>query len=117
MQVTIYHNPRCSKSRQALDILHEYDIQPEIIDYLSTPPTVAQLKYILRLLNCPARALLRRKEQLYLDMGLNNPSLSDIDIINTMREYPMLIERPIIVVDQRFAFVARPPEKILEYLS
>lgn len=117
MQVTIYHNPSCSKSRQALKILHEQNILVTIVDYLSEPPTKTKLKSLLYLLNCPAQALLRTKESLYAELKLDDSSIhSEETLIDIMHRYPQLIERPIVVIDDTIAFIARPPEKILEYL-
>ena len=116
MAVSIYHNPRCSKSRQTLELIEERNITPKIIEYLKTPPSESELKHILKLLQISARDLLRTKESEYKDLGLDNPELSEDQIIDIMTRHPKLIERPIVVSDNRAA-IGRPPEKVLEILS
>lgn len=113
--VTIYHNPRCSKSRQALELLRARGIEPEIVRYLDTPPTAATIEDLLRRLGMNARALLRTGEPEYHDAGLDDPDLDEADIIAAMAHHPRLIERPIVVAGDRAA-LGRPPEKILEIL-
>ncbi|MDO3382104.1 arsenate reductase (glutaredoxin) [Gilvimarinus algae] len=110
----IYHNPRCSKSRQALALLHERGIEPEIIKYLDTPPTTGELKAILQKLNMTARQLLRRGEPLYSELELDR-ELSEEALIELMCNHPKLIERPI-VITSKSARVGRPPENVLELL-
>ena len=112
MSVTIFHNPRCSKSRSSLAILNEQGLEPEIRLYLDNPPTEGELKSILAMLNIPARNLLRRGESEYKLLNLADPDVSEIDIIKAMTEYPRLIERPIVIKDGK-AVIGRPPEKIL----
>ena len=112
MSVTIFHNPRCSKSRSSLAILNEQGLEPEIRLYLDNPPTEGELKSILVMLNIPARNLLRRGELEYKLLNLADPDVSEIDIIKAMTEYPRLIERPIVIKDGK-AVIGRPPEKIL----
>lgn len=114
--VTIYHNPRCSKSREALALLRERGLTPDVVLYLETPPDAAGLKTLLRQLDLPARALLRTKEEEYQALGLNNPALSDDALIAAMVQHPRLIERPI-VIHQGRAVIARPAEKALELLA
>lgn len=114
-KITIYHNPRCSKSRQVLDLLKEHHKQPEIIEYLKTPPSVKQLTQLLRQLNMKPRELMRKGEEVYRTLDLNNPKHNDNDLIETMAKNPILIERPIVVVNDR-AILARPPEKVMELL-
>jgi len=115
MSVTIYHNPRCSKSRQTLSLLQEKGIEPEIIEYLSTPPTPAKLKEIIRMLGISARDLMRNKEDAYKSNGLDNNNLDEDELINAMIENPVLIERPIVLSDGQAA-IGRPPENILEII-
>lgn len=115
MKLTIYHNPRCSKSRATLKLLEERGQKPEIIEYLKTPPDAATLKKLLRQLDMKPRELLRDKETAYKEAGLDDPGLSDDDIIAAMVEHPILIERPIVVAGNRAA-LGRPPEKVLEIL-
>ncbi|ADJ27160.1 arsenate reductase (glutaredoxin) [Nitrosococcus watsonii] len=114
-QVSIYHNPRCSKSRQTLQLLREQGIEPVIIEYLKSPPTPAQLSEILQLLDKQPRDLMRQKEAEYEDNGLDNPSLSREQLIAAMLAYPILIERPIVLANGKAA-IGRPPEKVLEIL-
>lgn len=116
MSVSIYHNPRCSKSRQTLELLETQNIKPTVIEYLKTPPDKSELKHILELLQITARDLLRTKEAEFTELGLDNPDLDDDQIIDIMIKHPKLIERPIVVTD-RAAAIGRPPEKVLEILS
>lgn len=114
-QVTLYHNPRCSTSRKALALLEERDLRPEIVHYLKTPPSAAQLKEIAAATGEPLRALLRTKQAEYGEQGLDNPALSDDQIAAAMVATPVLINRPI-VVTSKGARLGRPLEKILEIL-
>jgi len=115
MSVTIYHNPRCSKSRQTLALLQEHGIEPTIIEYLKTPPDAETLRRLLDALGLSPRELMRRKEKEYKELGLDDPSLSDDDLIQAMVEHPRLIERPIVVTDKGVA-IGRPPENVLKVL-
>lgn len=114
-QISIFHNPRCSKSRGALELLEERGIQPEIIRYLETPPSAADLKALLGKLGIGARQLLRTGEDEYKELDLANPALSDDQLIEAMTSHPKLIERPIVIVGDK-AVIGRPPEKVLEIL-
>lgn len=116
MTVTIYHNPRCSKSRQTLQLLLDRGIQPVVIEYLKTPPAEAELKRILGLLHLQPRQLLRRKEPLYRELGLDDNSLKDKELIDAMQEHPILMERPIVEANGK-AVIGRPPEKVLEIIQ
>ena len=116
MALTLYHNPRCSKSRQTLALLRESGRDPEVIEYLKTPPSAAELKRILKLLGLAPRDLMRRKEAPYKDLKLDDPGLSDDALIAALADNPILIERPILVVDGKKAAVGRPPEAVLEIL-
>ena len=111
----IFHNPRCSKSRQTLELLTERGIEPEIIRYLETPPTEQELKDILSALNLAPRELMRTKEKEYKEQGLNNPELSDEQLIAAMIATPKLIERPIVIANGKVA-LGRPPENVLSIL-
>jgi len=111
----LYHNPRCSKSRGALELIHERGIEPRVIAYLDTPPTRDELRELLRLLALPARALLRTGEDEYAALGLADASLSDDALIDVMVVHPRLIERPIFVHAGR-AVIGRPPEQVLTLL-
>ncbi len=115
MNTTIYHNPRCSKSRQTLQLLEERGIQPEVIKYLETPPDEATLKTLLDMLGLEPRQLMRQKEAEYKELGLDNPGLGRDALIRAMIEHPKLIERPIVVKDGK-AVLGRPPEDVLEIL-
>ncbi len=115
MSVTIYHNPRCSKSRQTLALLQEKGIEPEIIEYLKTPPDADTLKKLLKLLDMQPRDLMRKKEAPYKALSLADESLSDDDLIRAMVENPILIERPIVVANGKAA-IGRPPESVLDIL-
>jgi arsenate reductase len=110
---TIYHNPRCSKSRQTLALLGEHGVEPEVIEYLETPPSAAELKQILSMLGIGPRDLLRRKEA--GEAGLNDPAMDDDALIEAMVANPIVIERPIVVNNGKAA-VGRPPESVLDIL-
>ena len=116
MSVKIYHNPRCSKSRQTLAILQENGVEPEIIEYLKHPPSKAQLKTILTLLNMDPRDLIRKKEPEYKQNHLDDPSLNKEQLLDAMVQHPILIERPIVVSGNK-AVLGRPPDNVLEILS
>ncbi len=113
--ISIYHNPRCSKSRQTLQLLQDKGLEPEIILYLETPPDKAALKALLRKLKINARQLLRKGEIEYKDNQLSNPELSDEQLIDFMLRYPRLIERPIVVAGDKAA-IGRPPESVLDII-
>lgn len=115
MTITIYHNPRCSKSRQTLQLLTEHGMEPEVINYLDTPPIHAELERILQLLHLEPRELMRRKEEEYAGLGLDDPALSRSALIDAMVQHPRLIERPIVIRGKQ-AVIGRPPEKVLEIL-
>lgn len=115
MSVTIYHNPRCSKSRQTLALLEEKGVAPKIIDYLKEPPTVAELKAILKKLKLGPRDLMRKKEEPYKKLKLDNPKLTGDQLIKAMVDNPVLIERPIVVKGAKAA-LGRPPEQVLDIL-
>lgn len=113
--VRIYHNPRCSKSRQTLALIEENGIQPEIIRYLDTPPNADELRAIIDALGVSVRDIIRVKESEYKEQGLDDPSLSDDQIIRILTEHPRLIERPIVVKGNKAA-IGRPPESVLPLL-
>lgn len=115
MGVKIYHNPRCSKSRQTLALLEERGIDPEIVLYLETPPTAKELKAIIAALGVSPRDLMRKKEAPYKDGNLGDETLSDGDLVDAMVVNPILIERPIVVAGARAA-IGRPPETVLDIL-
>lgn len=113
--VTIYHNPRCTKSRQTLKLLEARGIKPKVVEYLKTPPSESELKRLLKQLGIRPRELLRRKEPQYKKLKLDNPALSDAELIRAMAAHPILIERPIVVKGERAA-LGRPPENVLKIL-
>lgn len=115
-ELTLYHNPRCSKSRSALELLEGRGLTPTIIRYLETPPTAAELQDVLNKLGIAPRQLLRTGEDEYKQLDLADSDLSDEQLIEAMVAHPRLIERPILVAGDR-ATVGRPPEKVLEILS
>jgi arsenate reductase len=115
MRVKIYHNPRCGKSRETLKLLESHDFQVEVIEYLKTPPTAMELKEILIKLGIKPRELLRTKEPEYKENGLDDKALSDEELISTMIRIPKLIERPIVLANDK-AVIGRPAERILEIL-
>jgi arsenate reductase (glutaredoxin) len=114
--IRIYHNNRCSKSRSALALLEEHGEPFEIIHYLDTPPSAAELKVLLSQLGIPARQLLRAGEDAYQELHLDDTSLDDNALIDAMVRHPRLIERPIVVAHGK-AVIGRPPEKVLDVLQ
>ncbi|XZG70427.1 arsenate reductase (glutaredoxin) [Chitinibacteraceae bacterium HSL-7] len=115
MNVTLYHNPRCSKSRETLALLEARGIEPVVIEYLKTPPSVAQLRTLLAQLGLSPRALMRTKEDEYQTLGLANTGLTEDQLLEALHAHPRLIERPIVVADGRAA-LGRPPEAVLAIL-
>ncbi|MGE0257347.1 MAG: arsenate reductase (glutaredoxin) [Alphaproteobacteria bacterium] len=113
MTVRIYHNPRCSTSRKTLALLREKGIEPEIVEYLKTPYTAAQLKQLLAQLGVPAKALIRRKEA--AAAGIDPNAISEDELVRAMADHPIVVERPIVVSGGKAA-LGRPPEKVLEVL-
>lgn len=115
MTVTIYHNPRCSKSRETLALLEAKGIKPTIIEYLKSPPSSAELKRILEILGLKPRDLMRLKEASYAALGLGAAGLTEDQLIKAMVENPVLIERPIVLANGKAA-IGRPPENVLTIL-
>lgn len=115
MKITMYHNPRCSKSRQTLELLRDRGVEPKIVEYLSTPPSAGELDEILKRLNLEPRDLMRKQEPEYREAGLDNPELDRAQLIQGMIENPRIIERPIVVTEDKAA-VGRPPENVLSIL-
>ena len=113
--ITIYHNPRCSKSRQTLALIEEKGINPNIKLYLEDSPSEEEIKSLLSKLGIDARKLLRKGEDAYKERGLKDISLSDNALIAAMTEAPKLIERPIVVKGDK-AVLGRPPENVLELI-
>ncbi|MBI3923009.1 MAG: arsenate reductase (glutaredoxin) [Armatimonadetes bacterium] len=125
MEITIYHNPKCSKSRETLQLLRERGIEPEVVEYLKTPPDESTLDRLLKLLGLEPDELLRKKEDEYQQLGLGEKKFSRDELIRAMVAHPILIERPIVVSGDRErgnrerglrAVLGRPPEKVLELL-
>ncbi|MFC3191268.1 arsenate reductase (glutaredoxin) [Pseudocitrobacter faecalis] len=115
--VKIYHNPRCSKSRETLSLLKANGVEPEVVLYLETPPDVQGIKKLLQMLGMnSARELMRQKEDLYKSLNLADSQLTEAQLIQAMVENPKLIERPIVVSNGK-ARIGRPPEQVLEIVS
>lgn len=110
--VTILHNPRCTKSRQALALLVERGFTPQIVEYLKNPPQIKELQALLRTLGINARQLLRSQETIYKELGLDNPNYSEDELLHFMVKHPVLIERPVICYRGK-AVIGRPPEAVL----
>ena len=108
----IYHNPRCSKSRQTLEILDQHDLETEIVLYLDNPPSAEEIASILNKLELSPRDILRKGEDAYKALNLKNDKLTNNDLINFMVENPKLIERPIVIRGDK-AVIGRPPENVL----
>ncbi len=115
MATQLFHNPRCSKSRQTLALLESEGVDFEVVLYLETPLDATGLRHLLKKLGYRPRELMRTKESIYRELDLDNESLSDDVLIQAMIAHPILIERPIVVTDSQAA-VGRPPEKVLEIL-
>ncbi|MES2674679.1 MAG: arsenate reductase (glutaredoxin) [Pseudomonadota bacterium] len=113
--LTLYHNPRCSKSREALALLQAKGLQPDVVLYLENPPTTKVLTELLALLKISARQLLRKNEDAYKELNLANEKLSEIALIKAMVSNPKLIERPIAINGSK-AIIGRPPENVLSIL-
>ncbi len=112
-RVSIYHNPRCSKSRQALALLEQQGDELDVIQYIDTPPDSATLSALLQQLGLSARELMRKGEDVYKELQLDDPDLSEAELVQAMVDYPRLIERPIVIRDGK-AIIARPPERVME---
>ena len=114
--IKIYHNPRCSKSRETLELLKSNGVDPEVVLYLETPPDAQTIRQLLKMLNMgSARELMRQKEDLYKSLNLNDTSLTEDRLIQAMVDNPKLIERPIVVANGK-ARIGRPPEDVLGIL-
>lgn len=114
--ITIWHNPRCSKSRQTLQLIRDRGIEPTIVEYLSSPPSKAEIGVALEALGFEPRDLMRKKEAAYADLSLSDEGLSRGALIDAMIENPVLIERPLVFRGER-AVMGRPPENVLELLD
>ncbi|MBD3789801.1 MAG: arsenate reductase (glutaredoxin) [Campylobacterales bacterium] len=111
----IWHNPRCSKSRNALELLEEKGVETEVVKYLDTPPAKEEIREVLKLLHISARELMRTKEDIYKELDLKNETDED-KLIDAMIENPKLIERPVVIKDGK-AVIGRPIEKVLKLLA
>ena len=116
MKVTIYHNPACSNSRNALATIRQSGEEPEVIEYLTTPPSRARLVELIKAMGVPVRALLREKEKPYAELNLADPEWSDDELIDFMLAHPILIQRPIVVTDKGVR-ICRPPDLVRELLD
>jgi arsenate reductase (glutaredoxin) len=114
--VTIYHNPKCSTSRKVLSFLRDVGIEPQIVEYLKEPPSKTRLKELLNGMGITARGLLRRKESLYAELGLDDERLSEADLIAAMVQHPTLIERPVVATDKG-TVLCRPADRIYDFLA
>ena len=112
----IYHNPRCSKSRQTLALLEENNVTPQVVEYLKTPLTAVELKELVNKLNVSVRDIIRHKESEFKDNGLDNQELSEEQIYEILAQVPKLVERPIVVSGEK-AVIGRPPENVLSLLN
>lgn len=115
MKITIYHNNRCGKSRDALNLLKEKGFEPIVIDYLKNPPKHAELSALLKLLNLKPSEVIRKKETVYKELVQTKPNLTDKELIEIICENPILLERPIIVANKK-AVIARPTELLLDII-
>ncbi|WP_353234559.1 arsenate reductase (glutaredoxin) [Diaphorobacter ruginosibacter] len=113
---TIYHNTRCSNSRGALALLREHGIEPEIVDYIAKPLDAGQLQALIGLLGMPVREVIRAKEPVYKELGLDADDVSDAQLLEAIARYPVLLNRPI-VASGKNALLCRPPEKVLDLLK
>ena len=113
MKATIYHNPKCSTSRQVLEMLREKGVEPEVVEYLKTPPSRAKLKDLLKQMGMSPRDILRRSGTPYDELGLDNPKLTDEQILDAIESHPILIQRPIVAGPQGVR-MCRPKEKVWE---
>lgn len=116
MNIQLIHNPRCSKSREALTLLQAAGLTVEVIDYLKAPLSLADLSGLQQKLGLPAREMLRSGENAYTELGLENPALSDAELLAALAAHPKLLQRPIVIKAER-ALIARPPERLIEWVG
>ncbi len=112
MNLTIYHNPSCSKSRATLAILEDHGYKPTVVEYLSNPPSLAELETLLSLLGKEPIEIVRTKQEEFAQAGLDKPEVSRSELLNAITQWPVLLERPI-VVKGKHAVIGRPPENVL----
>jgi arsenate reductase len=115
MKATIYHNPRCSTSRNTLELLREAGVEPAVVEYLKEPPSKAKLKKLIKDAGISVRDAMRRKEAVYAELKLDNAKLTDEQLLDAMVANPILIERPLVVTEKGVR-LARPIEKVKEIL-
>jgi arsenate reductase (glutaredoxin) len=115
LQPTIYHNPHCTKSRATLELLKARGFTPRVVEYLQTPPTAAEIESVLRMLDAEPRAILRREEDEYATLGLDDPKLTRRALIDAIVAHPRLLQRPIVIAGTKAA-IGRPPEAVLAIL-
>lgn len=113
--ITIWHNPRCGKSREALKLLEAEGIEPTVVKYLDETPSETELRRVLDMLGIPARDLMRTKEAIYKELGLKDVT-DESTLIKAMVEHPKLIERPVVIKDGK-AVIGRPPEKVIDLVN
>ena len=119
MQVTVYHNPRCSKSRKTLELLEQRGVEPHVVEYLKTPPNAATLEKRHAALDAPATEMVRTGQAEWSETGLDIGTASETDLFAAIAEHPILLQRPLVVVDDGAttrARIGRPPERVLEIL-
>lgn len=116
MDVTIYHNPRCSKSRETLALLQDRGLELQVVNYLETPLDADGLRALLAKLGLGARALLRTGDAAYRELGLDDPACSEDELVQAMADHPALMQRPVVVVGDR-ARLGRPPEAVLDIVD
>lgn len=115
MDLTIFHNPRCSKSRATLELLEQRGLEPTIVRYLDDPPDTDTLRQLLSMLGMSPRDLMRKGEPDYSAQRLDDPSLGEDELVQALHDFPKLIERPIVIADGQ-ARIGRPPESVLDIL-
>ncbi len=115
-KVVIWHNPRCSKSRATLSLIEQHGLDPEIVEYLKTPPSADDIKSVLKKLRMRPRDLMRKSEAVYKELALDNDKLTDDQLVKAMAENPILIERPVVIFGAR-AKLGRPPEDVLDLFT
>lgn len=113
--VTIYHNPKCGTSRNTLALIRERGIEPQVIEYLKTPPTRTELLALLQAMGLGVRDLLREKESVYIELGLANPALNDAQLLDAIEQHPVLMQRPLVKTPLG-ARLCRPAEQVLDIL-
>jgi arsenate reductase len=112
---TVYHNPKCGTSRNTLALIRERGIEPQVIEYLKTPPTRTELLALLQAMDLGVRDILREKESVYVELGLANPALSDAQLLDAIEQHPILMQRPIVRTPLGVR-LCRPAERALEIL-